>query len=103
MVIAAVNIIPIGTSSPTVGEFIVEAIKVLEEEGVEYEVGAMSTVIEGELEQILDVIKKMHDASFRKGIKRVVTTVTLDDRRDKPASSKTKIQAVQSQLGARLS
>ena len=101
MVIAAVNIIPIGTNSPTVGEFIAEAIKVLEEEGIEYEVGAMSTIIEGEMDHVLDVIKKMHETPFRKGIKRVVTTVTIDDRRDKLASSKNKIRAVKRQLGDR--
>lgn len=99
MVIASISIIPIGTSSPTVGEFIVESIKVLEEESVEYEVGAMSTIIEGEMDHVLDVIKKMHEAPFRKGVKRVVTTVTIDDRRDKPTSSKNKIRAVQSKLG----
>lgn len=99
MVIAAVNIIPIGTNSPTVGEFIAEAIKVLEGEGVEYEVGAMSTIIEGEMSRVLDVIKKMHEVPFQKGIKRVVTTVTIDDRRDKPASSKNKIRAIQRELG----
>lgn len=98
MVIAAVNIIPIGTSSPAVGALIAEAIKVLEEEKIEYEVGSMSTIIEGEMERVLDVIKKMHEAPFRKGIKRVVTTVTIDDRRDKPTSSKSKIRAVQSKL-----
>ena len=68
MVIVGVNIIPIGTKSPTVGEFIAEAINVLEEEGIKYEVGAMSTIIEGELDHVLDVIKKMHETPFRKGI-----------------------------------
>jgi uncharacterized protein (TIGR00106 family) len=55
----------------------------------------MGTIIEGDLDKVLDLAKKMHEAVFDKEILRAVTIIRIDDRRDKPLSMEGKIKSVQ--------
>lgn len=78
----------------------VNAIKKLK--NIKYEVTAMGTILEAEkLEEILVAVKTAHDALFRSGIKRVVSTVKIDDRRDKPRTLTSKVEAVKNALKKR--
>jgi len=43
-------------------------------------------------------VKAAHEALVKKGIKRVVTHITIDDRRDRPKGMAEKIEAVRSKL-----
>jgi len=98
MVIMEINIIPLGTETPSVSKYIAQAVKVLKEKGTKYELTSMGTIVEGELDDLLKLAKKMHLATFTQGIKRVVTTIKIDDRRDKPSTVKEKIQRVKEKL-----
>jgi uncharacterized protein (TIGR00106 family) len=61
----------------------------------------MGTNIEGNLKDLIRVALKMHQAPFRKGALRVVTTLKIDDRRDKKGTLSGKKRAVQEKLGVR--
>ena len=99
MAIAEVSIVPLGTKSSSVSQYVARAIKVLEQEkGVKYETTAMGTIIEGDLEGILAVVKKMHEEMFGEGVARVITTVEIDDRRDKAQDMKTKLDSLRKKL-----
>jgi uncharacterized protein (TIGR00106 family) len=98
MPIATVNVIPLGTSSPSVGNYVADCIKVLEKAGAVFEVTAMGTVIDGEIEEILNMAAKVHEIPFEKGVLRVVTTITIDDRRDKKVTSREKLGSVMRRL-----
>jgi len=99
MAIAEVSIIPLGTKTPSVSEYVARACRVLQEDkNIKYELTSMGTIIEGDLEDILRVIRNMHEATFDKDIMRVVTTVKIDDRRDKTLSMKGKIESVLKKL-----
>lgn len=99
MAIAEITVIPLGTPSPSIGDWIAEAVKVLENEKVKYEVSPVGTLIEGSNVDIFRIAAKMHSASFKKGIKRVVTTIVIDDRRDKEVTMKSKVASVKKRLG----
>jgi uncharacterized protein (TIGR00106 family) len=58
----------------------------------------MSTVIEGELDVIFEIVRKMHEVPFENGAKRVITSISIDDRRDKRASMDQKINSVKEKL-----
>ena len=58
----------------------------------------MGTVIDGDLDDILMLVKKMHSVSFEKGVKRVITTVSIDDRRDKKVTSSEKLESLMKRL-----
>ena len=55
------------------------AIAVIAASGVKYEVGAMETVMEGTLDQLLDVAKAAHLACLEAGAGKVVTIIKIGD------------------------
>ncbi|MBM7865380.1 MTH1187 family thiamine-binding protein [Heliobacterium gestii] len=98
-VIAEVTIIPLGTGSPSLSRYVADCHKALQEaEGIRYQLTPMSTVIEGELDLVVDVIRKMHEVPFAAGALRVSTTIRIDDRRDKPLSMEGKVRSVEQKL-----
>ena len=55
-----------------------KAIEVVQQSGVKYEVGPMETNMEGELDELLDIIKNAQQACVEAGAKRVMTIVKID-------------------------
>jgi uncharacterized protein (TIGR00106 family) len=99
MTIAEVSIVPLGTKTPSVSQYVARAVKVLEQErGIKYELTAMGTIMEGDLDRILAVAKKMHEGTFGEGVVRVLTTVRIDDRRDKAQGMKEKVDSLKKKL-----
>ncbi|MCF7617811.1 MTH1187 family thiamine-binding protein [Bacillus sonorensis] len=102
MAIADVTIIPIGTETPSVSAYVAEIQTILEEfkkEGkIKYQLTPMNTLIEGELSDVFQVIKTIHEAPFQKGIHRVATNIRIDDRRDKKTTMEGKLSSVQKHL-----
>lgn len=70
--------------TPVVGEelrpYVDAAVEEVKKAGLKYEVDAMSTTIEGDLDQIFEVVKKAHNAVKQKGADRVLTELRIDDR-----------------------
>jgi uncharacterized protein (TIGR00106 family) len=95
MAMLEISVVPVGTSTPSVSHFVAEAVKTLKNtRGIKYELTPMGTVIEGELDVLLDCARKMHRAAFGPEVKRVVTTIKIDDRLDKPLTMAEKISSV---------
>ena len=87
MPIVEISVIPIGTQTPLASEYVARAIKTLAQQGdIKYETTAMGTLVEGELDNVLGAVRKMHDSLFDDKVRRVVTTIIIDDRRDKEVS-----------------
>lgn len=99
MVVAEISVVPLGTGSASVSRYVADSIRVLQESGLKYEVTAMGTIVEGELDAVLAAARRMHLAPFAAGVKRVVTTIKIDERRDKELSIQGKVAAVARQMG----
>lgn len=56
------------------------AIRVIQASGVKYEVDPMETVMEGPLEQLLEIAKAAHLAVMEAGAERLVTLIKIGDR-----------------------
>jgi len=56
-----------------------KAIAVIASSGVRYEVGPMETVMEGPLDQLLDVAKAAHLACLEAGVAKIVTIIKIGD------------------------
>ena len=56
-----------------------KAIEVIAKSGVKYEVCPMETVMEGPLDQLIEVAKAAHLACFEAGAGRVVTLIKIGD------------------------
>ncbi len=96
MAIAEVSIVPLGTGSTSVSSFVAECLKVLDGSGLGYELHGMGTIVEGELQDLFSIIQQMHEVPFNKGAQRVVTSIKIDDRRDKIATCRDKVKSAMS-------
>lgn len=101
MAIAEINIIPLGTPGPSVAEYVRDAVGLLERRGIQFEVTAMGTIIEGDVATILELAREMHETPFHRHVRRVVTTIRIDDRRDRKATARGKVEAVRGKLRER--
>jgi uncharacterized protein (TIGR00106 family) len=98
MAIVAVSIAPIGAGT-SVGRYVAEALRVARgQDRVRVELGPMFTTLEGDLGEILDLVRRMQDAVFAAGAERVSTVVKIDERRDRAASAADKVRAVEALL-----
>jgi len=98
MAILEISVVPIGTPGTSVSSYVSDCIRVLKEEKIRYELSAMGTNLEGNLKDLMRVALKMHEVPFKKGALRVLTTLKIDDRRDKKGTLSGKKQAVQRKL-----
>lgn len=73
------QVIPKTTSHNTY-EIVDKAIEVVQQSGVKYEVGPMETVMEGELDELMDIVKRAQDACIEAGATEVMTYVKIHYR-----------------------
>ena len=100
MAVAEISIVPVGTLKTSISQYVVEAVRILrDEKDIKYELTAMGTIIEGDTDRILALAGKIHKSAFDIGAKRVVTTIKIDERRDKTQSMNDKVAAVKNRLG----
>lgn len=94
-VVAEVKIVPIGTATTGLSKYVAACVDTLKRaQGVDYQLTAMGTIIQGPLEKVLTVVRQMHEVPFSMGARRVVTYIDIDDRRDKVATMAGKVEAV---------
>ena len=101
MAILEISVVPIGTCDTSLSAYVADCLRVLKKEKVRYELSSMGTNIEGDIKDLIRIALKMHQVPFKKGAQRVVTTLKIDDRRDKKGTLQGKKKAVQSKLRAR--
>ena len=97
-IIVEFNIVPLGVGT-SVSKFLAPAIKELERLRVKYEVTPMCTIFEAEnVEEAFNIVKAAHEAVFGENVKRVVTTVKIDDRRDVKRGMKEKVESLKKEV-----
>ena len=98
-VIAEVTVVPLGTGSTSLSNYVAQVEKVVRNyPDIKKQLTPMSTILEGELNRIMEIIREMHEVPFISGVKRVSTRITIDDRRDKDASMEKKLRSVKSKM-----
>ena len=98
MALLELTIIPVGTGNPSVGDFIADIEKALENENVPSTLTDMGTILEGTPEKLLEIASRLHEIPFQRGAARVITQIRIDDRRDKEIRLGDKTAAVQARL-----
>ena len=99
MAVVFVTIAPLGTATPSLSRYVAGVERVLDASGLKHELTAMGTIIEGELDAILAVVRRMHEEPFGEGAVRVSTLIKIDDRRDKEHTIAGKMRSVREKLG----
>ncbi|ABW02415.1 MTH1187 family thiamine-binding protein [Caldivirga maquilingensis] len=94
-IIIEIAVDPIGTGSTSVGDLIKQAVSVIAKRGYKYQVCAMGTVVElPSLRDIGPLLEDIHEELVKRGVKRIVSVVRIDDRRDKNESIEYKVSRV---------
>jgi uncharacterized protein (TIGR00106 family) len=94
VIVADVSVVPLGVGT-SVSAYVKKAVKALDGSGLKVLHGPMSTSLEAEtVDEVFAAVKKAHDAVLAAGAKRVVTTVKLDDRRDKEHTMASKLRSI---------
>ena len=83
MAIMEISVVPVGTKGPSLSQFVAECVRIVDRLGLQYEVTSMGTEVEGDVEELLRLAVQMHRVPFTKGAQRVLTTIKIDERRDK--------------------
>lgn len=96
MALLEVSVVPVGTDSPSISSFVAQACKEAKRNGIKFDVTPTGTVMEGDLPALLNVAQEMHTAAFRGGVQRVVTNISIDERRDKDLRMEETVTAVTS-------
>ena len=100
MATAEVSIIGLGRRSASASEYIAQMHRRLErQDKVRFKLHAMGTELEGKLEDILEVVRELHNVPFEAGLPRVYTVLKIDERRDKPTQTlEDKVRSVQDKV-----
>ena len=94
-VIVELSVVPLGTTSPSVSRYVAACLEPLKNaHDVRFQITPMGTVVEGPLERVMELAVKMHEIPFGLGAQRVVTTIKIDDRRDRMPRMEDKVAAV---------
>lgn len=83
MALLEISVVPVGTETPSFSSTVSQAVKEAQRNGIKYDVTPTGTVMEGDLPVLMDIAQKMHEAAFYGGTQRVVTNISIDERRDK--------------------
>ena len=97
-VAAELQIVVLGTDDTSMSDFVAIAAATLEKLNINYQITPMGTAVEGSLDDILESVKAIHEAIVSTGAKRIVTHLTIDDRRDMPKGLDGKVASVKAKL-----
>lgn len=90
-------LVPMGAGA-SVSPYIAECQRVLEAAGLEPQMHAYGTNVEGEWETVFAAVKQCHEAVHAAGAPRIFTTLKAGTRVDKEQTLQDKVDAVNRQL-----
>ncbi len=97
-VIADLCIVPIGVGV-SVSAYIAACQRILADAGLETQLHAYGTNIEGEWEVVFSAIRRCHEEIHRMGAPRITTTLKFGTRTDRDQHMADKVKSVKAKLG----
>jgi len=98
MAVVQISCTPLGEGSGGLSKFVAGCLQLVKESGLNYQLTPMGTILEGELDEIFALVRKMHESPFNAGAHRVSTLIKIDDRRDREHTMERKMRSVEEQL-----
>ena len=93
------QIVVLGTDNTSMSSHISDAIRTIEKLEIKYQLTPMGTIIEvSSIDDVFWVVKTIHEKLAKKGIQRIVSHITIDDRRDSPKRMEEKVESVKSKI-----
>ncbi|MFH1116647.1 MAG: MTH1187 family thiamine-binding protein [Pseudomonadota bacterium] len=96
--LAELSVFPLDKGAEGLSRYVAGSIKIIEDSGLDYEMHALGTLIEGPTDKVFEVIRKCHENMAAQS-DRVVTYVKIDDRKGREGAIKKKVESVREKLG----
>jgi uncharacterized protein (TIGR00106 family) len=93
-VIADLCLVPMGVGV-SVSEYIVACERVIQKAGLEYHLHAYGTNVEGEWEEVFEVVRRCHEVVHEMGAPRIHSTMRFGTRVDREQSMWDKVRSVE--------
>ena len=97
---AEFSITPIGEGE-SIARYVADCLRIVEENGLNYKINPMGTVVEGNFDEVMALIARCHKAT-RKVCNRVSTIIKIDDHEGSPDALSKKIESVERIIGQKL-
>ena len=85
----------------SVSDYVSRSLEIISGSGVEYRLNPMGTVLEGEWEEVMSVVKECYE-TMRSDCKRITCSVKIDYREGKYGRLESKMASVENKLGKKL-
>lgn len=85
----------------SVSQYVARSLAIIDRSGLDYQLHAMGTIVEGEIDQVLGVLKQCLEA-MSEDCDRITCTAKLDYRRGHAGRLKSKVESVEKILGREL-
>ena len=95
--IADVCVVPLGVGL-SVSEYVAACERIFKEANLNPQLHAYGTNIEGELDEVVDAIKRCHEQIHEMGAPRISTSIRLGTRTDRLQTMQEKVESVQRHL-----
>ena len=86
----------------SVSEQVARSLKIIDEGGVLYRLNPMGTVLEGEFDEVMAVVKQCYE-TMRADCKRITCGIKIDYREGKSGRLESKIASIENKLGKTVS
>lgn len=96
MVLLEMSITPLGKGE-SVSQYVADCVRLVAASGLDYELHAMGTIVEGELDKVLDLMRQCIELVARHS-DRVTCTAKLDYRRGHAGRIQSKVESVRQKL-----
>ncbi len=88
-------LVPLGVGT-SLAPYIAACKKVIEERGLDYELGPNGTAIEGEWDEVFKCVRACHEVVHSLGANRIYSTLKVNTRTDRNQSFRDKVKSVNS-------
>ena len=85
----------------SVGAYVARLLDIVDKSGLPYRLGPLGTCVEGEYDQVMDVIRRCHEA-LALDCNRIACTIKMDYRAGHDNMLESKIATVEQTLGRKL-
>ena len=100
MVLLEFSMSPLGKDE-SVGEYVSRSLEIIDQSGVQYRLNPMGTVLEGEWDEVMDVVSQCYER-MRKDCNRISCTIKIDYRKGKSGRLSGKVASVENRLNKKL-
>ena len=100
MVLLEFSMSPLGKGE-SVGKYVARSLDIIDRSGVAYRLNPMGTILEGDWDEVFDVVKQCFER-MKQDCSRISCTIKVDYRKGRKSRLESKIQSVERRLKRKL-